>query len=127
MEKIPKKAYKIKKKQPLKVVYITNPIKFETSALEFRTLVQELTGQDSHVAYGRGEAVKAYNAIAAAEEEEEEEEEAAKSGQFSGEVTEQEEFDPTTVGSDEDSFVSSLMIEDFGSNIFDILEDLFEM
>lgn len=121
MEKIPKKAYKIKRKQPLKVVYITNPIKFETSALEFRALVQELTGQDSHVAYGRGEAVKAHNAIAAVEEE------ATKSGQFSGEVTEQEEFDPTMVGSDEDSFVSSLMIEGIGSNIFDILEDLDEM
>ncbi|XP_075517773.1 uncharacterized protein LOC142552058 [Primulina tabacum] len=41
------KQPKIKKKQPLKVVYITNPIKFKTSASEFRSLVQELTGQDS--------------------------------------------------------------------------------
>ncbi|KAG6421622.1 hypothetical protein SASPL_118179 [Salvia splendens] len=121
MEKIPKKAHKIKKKQPLKVVYITNPIKFETSALEFRALVQELTGQDAHVAYGRGEAVKAQNVIAAAEEEEEEE--ATKSGQFSGEVTEQEEFDLPNG----DSFVSSLMIEGIASNLFDMLEDLDEM
>ncbi|XP_073285116.1 uncharacterized protein [Primulina huaijiensis] len=41
------KQPKIRKKQPLKVVYITNPIKFKTSASEFRSLVQELTGQDS--------------------------------------------------------------------------------
>lgn len=41
------KQPKIKKQQPLKVVYITNPIKFKTSASEFRSLVQELTGQDS--------------------------------------------------------------------------------
>ncbi|CAI9759091.1 unnamed protein product [Fraxinus pennsylvanica] len=35
------------KKKPVKVVYITNPIKFNTSASEFRSLVQELTGQDA--------------------------------------------------------------------------------
>ncbi|CAA3026028.1 Hypothetical predicted protein [Olea europaea subsp. europaea] len=35
------------KKKPVKVVYITNPIKFKTSASEFRSLVQELTGQDA--------------------------------------------------------------------------------
>lgn len=35
------------KKKPIKVVYITNPIKFNTSASEFRSLVQELTGQDA--------------------------------------------------------------------------------
>ncbi|XP_051149018.1 uncharacterized protein LOC127263824 [Andrographis paniculata] len=34
-----------KQQQPLKVVYITNPIKFKASASEFRALVQELTGQ----------------------------------------------------------------------------------
>lgn len=111
MEKIPKKAYKMKKRQPLKVVYITNPIKIETSALEFRALVQELTGQDADVAYGGGgEAVKAHHAIAAVEEEE--------ATKFSGEVTEQEEFDLPN----DDSFVSSLMID-----LFDMLEDLDEM
>ncbi|KAL7134239.1 hypothetical protein ABFS83_11G013300 [Erythranthe nasuta] len=38
---------KKKKRQPppLKIVYITNPIKFKTSASQFRALVQELTGQ----------------------------------------------------------------------------------
>ncbi|GFP80812.1 sigma factor binding protein 2 chloroplastic [Phtheirospermum japonicum] len=40
---------KTKKKGPLKVVYITNPIKFKASASQFRALVQELTGQDSDV------------------------------------------------------------------------------
>lgn len=35
--------------QPLKVVYITNPIKFNATASEFRALVQELTGQDANV------------------------------------------------------------------------------
>ncbi|GER25783.1 30S ribosomal protein S2 [Striga asiatica] len=38
---------KAKKKGPLKVVYITNPIKFNATASEFRALVQELTGRDS--------------------------------------------------------------------------------
>uniref|UniRef100_A0A2P2JM49 Sigma factor binding protein 1ic-like n=1 Tax=Rhizophora mucronata TaxID=61149 RepID=A0A2P2JM49_RHIMU len=45
--KADKKA-KIKKK-PMKVVYISNPRKFKTSASEFRALVQELTGQDAEV------------------------------------------------------------------------------
>ncbi|CAA0837416.1 Sigma factor binding protein 2- chloroplastic [Striga hermonthica] len=36
-----------KKKGPLKVVHITNPIKFTATASEFRALVQELTGRDS--------------------------------------------------------------------------------
>ncbi|KAL3637152.1 hypothetical protein CASFOL_019451 [Castilleja foliolosa] len=44
-----KQSPSIKKKGPLKVVYITNPIKFKTSASEFRALVQELTGQYSDV------------------------------------------------------------------------------
>uniref|UniRef100_A0A5B7BIM3 VQ domain-containing protein n=1 Tax=Davidia involucrata TaxID=16924 RepID=A0A5B7BIM3_DAVIN len=35
------------KKKPVKVVYISNPMKVETSASEFRALVQELTGQDA--------------------------------------------------------------------------------
>lgn len=47
--KDPKKGNKTKTKQPLKVVYITNPIKFTTTASEFRALVQELTGQDADV------------------------------------------------------------------------------
>ncbi|KAF5750289.1 hypothetical protein HS088_TW03G00623 [Tripterygium wilfordii] len=36
-----------KKKKPLRVVYISNPKKFNTSATEFRALVQRLTGKDS--------------------------------------------------------------------------------
>ncbi|KAJ8760178.1 hypothetical protein K2173_011034 [Erythroxylum novogranatense] len=35
------------KKKPMKVVYISNPMKFKTSASGFRALVQELTGQDA--------------------------------------------------------------------------------
>ncbi|KAL7197662.1 hypothetical protein ACSBR2_020231 [Camellia fascicularis] len=35
------------KKKPVKVVYISNPMRVQTSASEFRALVQELTGQDS--------------------------------------------------------------------------------
>lgn len=35
------------KQQPLKVVYISNPMRIETSAAEFRALVQELTGRDA--------------------------------------------------------------------------------
>ncbi|XP_016471588.1 uncharacterized protein LOC107793698 [Nicotiana tabacum] len=34
-------------KKPVKVVYIANPMKVNTSAAEFRALVQELTGQDA--------------------------------------------------------------------------------
>ncbi|EEF40226.1 uncharacterized protein LOC8273898 [Ricinus communis] len=40
---------KPKKKQPMKVVYISNPMKFKISASEFRALVQELTGQYSEL------------------------------------------------------------------------------
>ncbi|KAK9081769.1 hypothetical protein Syun_031215 [Stephania yunnanensis] len=40
----------MKKKQPVKVVYISNPMKVKTSVSEFRALVQELTGQDSDLA-----------------------------------------------------------------------------
>ncbi|KAL7092962.1 hypothetical protein ACP275_11G013600 [Erythranthe tilingii] len=39
------KKKKKKRQQPLRIVYITNPIKFNTSASQFRALVQELTGQ----------------------------------------------------------------------------------
>ncbi|KAG8372118.1 hypothetical protein BUALT_Bualt12G0033200 [Buddleja alternifolia] len=52
MDKLHKRSNKHpknKKNQPLKVVYIANPIKFKTSVSEFRALVQELTGQDSDV------------------------------------------------------------------------------
>ncbi|KAL5720132.1 hypothetical protein ACHQM5_012828 [Ranunculus cassubicifolius] len=35
------------RKKPVKVVYISNPMKVKTSASEFRSLVQELTGRDS--------------------------------------------------------------------------------
>ncbi|KAK9124863.1 hypothetical protein Scep_013709 [Stephania cephalantha] len=40
----------MKKKQPVKVVYISNPMMVKTSVSEFRALVQELTGQDSDLA-----------------------------------------------------------------------------
>ncbi|XVF40903.1 hypothetical protein PTKIN_Ptkin01aG0154100 [Pterospermum kingtungense] len=33
--------------KPIKVVYISNPMKVKTSASKFRALVQELTGQDA--------------------------------------------------------------------------------
>ena len=50
-QKTPTKLSKPKKKKntnnnkPIKVVYISNPMKVKTSASEFRALVQELTGQ----------------------------------------------------------------------------------
>ncbi|KDP29263.1 hypothetical protein JCGZ_16652 [Jatropha curcas] len=48
-KKIATKRTKKIKKRPTKVVYISNPIKFKTSASQFRALVQELTGQDSEL------------------------------------------------------------------------------
>lgn len=42
------KAAKAKKK-PVKVVYISNPMRVEASASEFKGVVQELTGQDSDI------------------------------------------------------------------------------
>lgn len=36
------------KKKPVKVVYISNPMKVHTSAAEFRALVQQLTGQHAN-------------------------------------------------------------------------------
>ncbi|KAH6834255.1 hypothetical protein C2S53_004618 [Perilla frutescens var. hirtella] len=47
-----KKGYKGKKKikeDPLKVVYISSPMKVKTSASRFRSLVQELTGKNSDI------------------------------------------------------------------------------
>ncbi|XP_047973991.1 sigma factor binding protein 2, chloroplastic-like [Salvia hispanica] len=46
-----KKSYKGKRKKsdPLKVVYISSPMKVKTSATRFRSLVQELTGKNSDV------------------------------------------------------------------------------
>ncbi|KAF3442143.1 hypothetical protein FNV43_RR16059 [Rhamnella rubrinervis] len=41
------KITKTKKKQPVKVVYISNPMKVKASAADFRSLVQQLTGQDA--------------------------------------------------------------------------------
>lgn len=41
-----RQAKKISKK-PIKVVYISTPMKVKTSASKFRDLVQELTGRDS--------------------------------------------------------------------------------
>ncbi|KAH1257986.1 Sigma factor binding protein 2, chloroplastic [Glycine max] len=49
-QRTPTKKTKPKKKNtphPVKVVYISNPMKIKTSASEFRALVQELTGQDA--------------------------------------------------------------------------------
>ncbi|KAF1879563.1 hypothetical protein Lal_00033220 [Lupinus albus] len=37
------------KKKPIKVVYISNPMKVKTSVSEFRNLVQELTGKDAEM------------------------------------------------------------------------------
>jgi predicted alpha/beta hydrolase len=47
-QKSPKQAKA--KKKPLKVVYISNPVKLTATAAQFRAVVQELTGQDSNVA-----------------------------------------------------------------------------
>ncbi|KAG9145072.1 hypothetical protein Leryth_018366 [Lithospermum erythrorhizon] len=41
---------KRKQQSSVKVVYISTPIKVQTSASQFRTLVQELTGRDSDIA-----------------------------------------------------------------------------
>lgn len=115
MEKIQKKAKKnpkSKKKQPIKIVYITNPIKFKTSASEFRALVQGLTGRDADtdtdtaVSFsGGGEAGKV-----AAEDNvhaEVEQLEVTKLGWPSGGVVDPHDgYDPL-----DDSFVSSLMID----------------
>ncbi|XP_042484962.1 sigma factor binding protein 1, chloroplastic-like [Macadamia integrifolia] len=40
------------KSKPIKVVYISNPIKVKTTASEFRAKVQELTGRDSGLGGG---------------------------------------------------------------------------
>nr|XP_009412920.1 PREDICTED: uncharacterized protein LOC103994321 [Musa acuminata subsp. malaccensis] len=37
------------KKKTVKVVYISNPMRFTTSVAKFRALVQKLTGRDSNV------------------------------------------------------------------------------
>ncbi|XP_019186447.1 PREDICTED: sigma factor binding protein 1, chloroplastic [Ipomoea nil] len=47
--KQPKAAANAAARKQLKVVYISNPMKVETSPSEFRALVQELTGQDADV------------------------------------------------------------------------------
>lgn len=114
MEKIQKKAKKnpkSKKKQPLKIVYIANPIKFKTSASEFRALVQGLTGRDADtdtaVSFsGGGEAGKV-----AAEDNvhaEVEQLEVNKLGwrPSGGVVDPHDGYDPLA-----DSFVSSLLID----------------
>ncbi|URD82713.1 VQ motif [Musa troglodytarum] len=44
------KAKATMKKKPIKVVYISNPMRVTTSAAQFRGLVQKLTGRDSNVA-----------------------------------------------------------------------------
>lgn len=45
--KATKKTKQSHKKKPIKIVYISNPMKVQTSAAEFMALVQELTGQDA--------------------------------------------------------------------------------
>ncbi|GFP93232.1 sigma factor binding protein 1 chloroplastic [Phtheirospermum japonicum] len=47
-----KKNYKGKRKneESLKVVYISSPMKVKTSASQFRSLVQQLTGKNSDIA-----------------------------------------------------------------------------
>ncbi|XWS65323.1 hypothetical protein CRYUN_Cryun05aG0083500 [Craigia yunnanensis] len=50
--KAARKAKSMKKKKnnkPIKVVYISNPMKVKISASKFRALVQELTGQDAEL------------------------------------------------------------------------------
>ncbi|XP_038882812.1 sigma factor binding protein 2, chloroplastic-like [Benincasa hispida] len=42
-----KKTKQPNKKKPIKVVYISNPMKVQTSASKFMALVQELTGRDA--------------------------------------------------------------------------------
>ncbi|XVE95766.1 hypothetical protein REPUB_Repub02eG0127600 [Reevesia pubescens] len=52
ISKAGKKAKSKKKKNnntPIKVVYISNPMKVKTSASKFRALVQKLTGQDAEL------------------------------------------------------------------------------
>ncbi|GAA0175776.1 hypothetical protein LIER_41972 [Lithospermum erythrorhizon] len=44
------KGKKSKQQNSVKVVYISTPMKVKTSASQFRTLVQELTGRDSDIA-----------------------------------------------------------------------------
>ncbi|XP_024975566.1 uncharacterized protein LOC112513511 [Cynara cardunculus var. scolymus] len=50
MEKLPaakheKRSQKSSKKKPVKVVYISNPMKIKATPSEFRAVVQQLTGQ----------------------------------------------------------------------------------
>ncbi|PON38837.1 VQ motif containing protein [Trema orientale] len=45
--KKPNKTKKTSSNKPVRVVYISNPMKVKTSASKFRALVQELTGQDA--------------------------------------------------------------------------------
>ncbi|KAM1263345.1 hypothetical protein ACFX15_027846 [Malus domestica] len=45
--KSPKQSKRSRSKGVVKVVYISSPMKVQTSASEFRALVQELTGRDS--------------------------------------------------------------------------------
>ncbi|GLT88099.1 hypothetical protein SLE2022_061380 [Rubroshorea leprosula] len=48
LQRKPTKRSKQKKK-PVRVVYISNPMKIRTCASRFRSLVQELTGQDAEL------------------------------------------------------------------------------
>lgn len=48
-QRSPTKRSSKSKKKPIKVVYISNPMKVKVTASEFRALVQELTGQDAEL------------------------------------------------------------------------------
>ncbi|KAI3472279.1 hypothetical protein Pfo_029767 [Paulownia fortunei] len=115
-----------KKLQPLKVVYITNPIKFTASASEFRALVQELTGQDSDMAESARFAVddgvggsqgKVANAgKVAVEDNVHALEEVTKIRRTCDGVVVQKGSDPSTFGSyddDDDAFCSPQMMDSF--------------
>uniref|UniRef100_A0A7N0UDQ6 VQ domain-containing protein n=1 Tax=Kalanchoe fedtschenkoi TaxID=63787 RepID=A0A7N0UDQ6_KALFE len=45
-----KKKQKKRRNDPLKIVYISSPMKVKTCESQFRSLVKELTGKDSQVA-----------------------------------------------------------------------------
>jgi VQ motif len=52
-QKSPKHS-KADKKKPLKIVYISNPVKFTTSPDQFRAVVQQFTGRHSTAAHLQG-------------------------------------------------------------------------
>ncbi|XP_043692875.1 sigma factor binding protein 1, chloroplastic-like [Telopea speciosissima] len=71
--KCSKQSQSKKKSKPIKVVYISNPMKVKTSASEFRALVQELTGRDSDLSRitvdGRLQKVPVYEVMKSGDDE----------------------------------------------------------